>query len=138
MTVDVPRLKRRSEFLRVAGARQKCAAPGLVLQARPRTGDSREHPFRIGFTVSRKVGNAVARNRARRRLRAAVEAVMPTTALDGYDYVVIGRAATLKRPFTALCEDLETALRRLGAHRRGDEDVHRRESQAEGRERNEG
>ncbi len=130
MTVDVPRLKRRSEFLRVAGARQKWAAPGLVLQARPRTGDAREYPFRIGFTVSRKVGNAVARNRARRRLRAAVEAVMPTTALDGHDYVVIGRAATLKRPFTALCEDLETALRRLG--------VHRRENRGERRQRNEG
>ena len=128
MTTDVPRLKRRSEFLRVAGARQKWAAPGLVLQARPRAGEAAQRPFRVGLTVSRKVGNAVARNRARRRLRAAVEAVMPTTALDGYDFVVIGRAATLKRPFTALCGDLETALGHLGAHRRGNDDAHRRGS----------
>ena len=71
--------------------------------------------MRVGFTVSRKVGNAVARNRARRRLRAAVDRVMPSRARPGHDFVVIGRAGTLTRPFDSLVRDLTTALRRLDA-----------------------
>jgi len=114
----IVRLKQRSEFLLVAGARQKWAAPSLVLQARKTEGglSAKEPKVRVGFTVSRKVGNAVARNRARRRLRAAAERVMPLHAKVGHDFVLIGRAATLKRPFVALVADLETALRRLGAY----------------------
>lgn len=122
MSPDVVRLKRRFEFLRVAAAKRRFVAPGLILQARPRRpGDTRvvgicEDAVRIGFTVSRKVGNAVARNRARRRLRAAVAQVMGDHARGGNDFVVIGRAATLRRPFGALVGDLETALRRLDAY----------------------
>lgn len=111
----VERLKQRREFLAVAGARRKWAAPGLVLQARPRSeGDGAP---RIGFTASRKVGNAVCRNRARRRLRAAAERILPGHAKRGFDFVLIARAATLDRPFTGLLEDLETALRKLDAWR---------------------
>lgn len=115
------RLKRRSDFLRVAGAARKWVAPGLILQVRPRDDASPTAlpPIRVGFTVSRKVGGAVVRNRARRRLHAAVAAVMPEHAAPGRDYVLIGRAATVRRPFSALTEDLETALRRLGAWRNG-------------------
>ncbi len=105
------RLKQRREFLAVAGARRKWAAPGLVLQARRRGGTEGE--FRVGFTASRKVGNAVSRNRARRRLRAVAENVMPEYAKRGYDFVLIARAATLRRPFPALLEDLKTALKKL-------------------------
>lgn len=106
----------------MARAGRKWAAPGVVLQAREVEGCSsaKEPVFRVGFTVSRKVGNAVARNRARRRLRAAAERVMPDHAKRGHDFVLIGRAATLKRPFAALVADLETALRRLRAHRETD------------------
>jgi len=71
---------------------------------------------RVGFTASRKVGTAVARNRARRRLRAAVARVMPAHAAPGHDYVLIARAGTLSRPFRDLVGDLETALRRLDAY----------------------
>lgn len=71
--------------------------------------------MRVGFTVSRKVGNAVERNRARRRLRAAVAQVLGDNARPGYDFVVIGRAATLTRPFSALVSDLRIALKRLDA-----------------------
>lgn len=121
MSPVVPRLKRRPQFLRVAGTRRKWVAPGLIVQARQRPEDDREavpsDAVRIGFTVSKKVGNAVERNRARRRLRAAVDEVVPFHAQEGYDFVVIGRAATIKRPYTKLVEDLKTALKRLDAYR---------------------
>ncbi len=118
------RLKQRREFLCVAAAGQKWAAPGLILQARRHQGsDADGEPtkppdggFRIGYTVSRKVGGAVERNRARRRLRAAAEEVMPRHARPGHDFVLIGRRATLKRAFPALIGDLETALRKLDAY----------------------
>jgi ribonuclease P protein component len=106
------RLKRRAEFLRVAGAKGKWVAPGLILQAAPRIAQDGEP--RIGYTASRKVGIAVVRNRARRRLRAAVAAMMPLHAAPGYDYVLIARAATARRPYAELVGDLETGLKRLG------------------------
>lgn len=131
------RLKQRREFLQVARAGRKWAAPGLVLQVLDRHvvtnakahghADNRpkvsagdpvgEDNIRVGFTVTKKVGGAVIRNRARRRLRAAVETVMPSHAAPGRDYVVIGRARTNARPFSALVGDLETALRKLNAWR---------------------
>lgn len=111
----VETLKRRRDFLRVAGARNSNATRGLVLQACPAT-DNSEGP-KVGFTASRKVGNAVMRNRARRRLRAAVEKVMPLHAAPDHDYVVIARAGTAARPFEALIRDLETALKRLNVWR---------------------
>ncbi len=79
------------------------------------TGKAGEQSVRVGFTVTKKLGNAVIRNRIRRRLRAAADRIMPAHAKRGYDYVVIGRAQTLSRPFSALVDDLETALRRTEA-----------------------
>jgi ribonuclease P protein component len=114
----IPRLKHRAEFLRVAGAGRKFVAPGLILQVLrrdPAAGSSGGK--RVGYTASRKVGIAVARNRARRRLRAAVAEVMPGCAAPGHDYVLVARAATVKRPYAALVEDLKTALRRLDVFR---------------------
>ena len=131
------RLKNRGEFLRVARTGRKWVAPGLILQIGPHMDEMTpsghhvaDHPappgsagaFRVGYTVSRKVGGAVVRNRVRRRLRAAVERVMPGHAAAQHDYVVIGRAASVRRPFDALSADLETALKRLGAWRDGDDD----------------
>ena len=110
------RLKNRRDFLRVAGARRKWGAPGLILQVRAHIeGHEAGDQLRVGFTVSRKVGGAVVRNRARRRLRAAAEEVLPTHAKRGKDYVIIGRGTTVKRPFDALVDDLTTALKRLGS-----------------------
>jgi ribonuclease P protein component len=114
----LPRLTRRAEFLRVAAARRKYVAPGLILQAAAGPVCSPAEPiWRVGFTASRKVGNAVARNRARRRLRAASAQVLPSHAQPGHDYVVIARAGTLTRQYQALVGDLEEGLRRLGAYR---------------------
>lgn len=110
----IARLTRRAEFLKVAGTGRKWVTPGLILQALP---DGAAAPLRVGFTASRKVGIAVARNRARRRLRAACARVLPLHAAPGHDYVLIARTTTLTRPFAALVGDLEAALRRLGAWR---------------------
>lgn len=115
----LPRLKRRSDFLRVARGR-KAQTEGLILQARADTDAQREQPgVRIGFTVTRKVGNAVVRNRAKRRLRAVADLLLPGLAKAGYDYVLIGRSTTVNRPFHALCSDLEEALRKVHAPRTG-------------------
>jgi len=84
--------------------------PGVVVQALAVPG---QPTVRLGFTCSRKVGDAVARNRARRRLREAARKVLPAD-LAGWDLVLIGRAATVDRPFQALLDDLAQALRRLG------------------------
>ncbi len=122
----LPRLKKRTEFLRVARHGQKFATPGLVLQSWTptvyRDNDRKEkvclaHRARIGYTVSRKVGNAVCRNRVKRRLRAAASLVMPPHALAGTDFVIIGRPAALARPFRRLVQDLETALKKLDCYR---------------------
>ncbi len=117
MPARIGRLKQRSEFLKVAAARRKWVAPGLILQARqndPASAPSQNtSELRVGFTVSKKVGNAVHRNRARRRLRAVAAEVMGSHAAHDVDYVLIGRRDTLVRPFTELRDDLETALRRM-------------------------
>lgn len=113
------RLKRRGDFLRVAAARRKVATAGFILQAAPNPAARRASPGaapplpRLGFTVSRKVGNAVVRNRARRRLRAAADQVFPTTARAGWDYVLIGRQETNAQGFDRLLADMRKALDRV-------------------------
>jgi ribonuclease P protein component len=110
MAAALGRLRTRSEFLRVAGARRKYVRPGLILQVlrRPATGrhggDGEPTP-RVGLTASRKVGTAVDRNRARRRLRAVVREVMADHAMPGHDYVIIARRGTLTRAYPALVRD---------------------------------
>jgi ribonuclease P protein component len=108
-------LKRR-DFLAAARAR-RWAAPALVLQARRRRADEPEaEAIRVGYTCSKKVGGAVVRNRAKRRLRAAAGATLPRLGRAGWDYVLIGReGATVARPFAALLADLEAALARVHA-----------------------
>jgi len=117
--VAVGRLKRRPDFLRVAAGRRRWVAPGLILQALGHQVDQAAGTAmpRVGFTASAKVGGAVVRNRARRRLRAVAAAVLPEYASAGHDYVLIARAGTVSRPFSALIADLESGLRRLGLYR---------------------
>ncbi len=106
------RLTRRAEFLLVASKGRKAPAPGLVLQALARADQA---PARLGFTVTKKVGNAVVRNRTRRRLRAAARAVLLETPVHGVDLVLIGRDGTRGRPFRLLLDDLRRALGKVGA-----------------------
>jgi ribonuclease P protein component len=116
----VGRLLHREDFLRVAAQRQGCATPGVVVQIAPQPEKSRdEADLRFGLTLSRKVGGAVSRNRARRRLRALAIEVLDRHGARAKDYVLIGRAETVRRPFSELRQDLEKALRRLGAWREG-------------------
>ncbi len=114
---SVDSLPRRVDFLRVAAKKRRWAAPGLVLQVAPRPKNVKlpEGNLRVGFTATRKVGNAVKRNRSRRRLRAAVNQVMIRSARIDCDYVVIVRAATAQRPFAKLVSDLEVALKKCDA-----------------------
>ena len=106
------RLTSRAEFLRVAGKGRKTPSSGLVLQALVRGDDG---PARLGFTVTKKVGNAVIRNRTRRRLREAARAVLKTEEVRGVDLVLIGRDSTRGREFRLLTEDFRRALVKLGA-----------------------
>ncbi len=101
------RLKRRAEFLRVSAKGRKVPTQGLVLQALARLDDE---PARLGFTVTKKVGNAVIRNRTRRRLRAAARLVLQDISVPGHDLVLIGRDTTRGRPFAMLLDDLRRAL----------------------------
>ena len=93
--------------------------PGFVLQVAPVPADLPADlalpAIRVGFTVSRKVGNAVVRNRVRRRLREAARLVIPGQARSDLDYVLVGRQAAIARDFANLRQELVEALKRLKA-----------------------
>ncbi|SHL81466.1 ribonuclease P protein component [Paracoccus solventivorans] len=110
-------LTRRADFLRAASARRQGTA-GFLLQARRRDPAEPVAPqaIRVGYTCSKKLGNAVARNRAKRRLRELARQVIPARGQGGWDYVLVGRPdATATRDFAAMLSDLETALSRVHA-----------------------
>ncbi len=111
-------LKKRADFLRAArGIRRVEGAITLETCATPPT-ETADTKVRIGFTASKKIGNAVARNRAKRRLRAAARELLPLLGRPGHDYVLVARGTTVARPFPALLSDITTALK--SAHRKLD------------------
>jgi ribonuclease P protein component len=103
------RLRHRTDF-RAAAAGLRASVGTFVVQARRRAEDG---PVRIGFTVSRQVGNAVERNRVRRRLREVVRHSQGGGMHDGHDYVLIGRRAALAAPFGQMRQELDAALGRI-------------------------
>lgn len=103
-------IKKRSDFLAAAKSRRQ-SAPAFLLQGRDRGDDG---PARVGFTCSKKIGNAVTRNRAKRRMREIARLCLPQHARPGWDYVLVGRpGVTVSRDFALLREDLTRALRKL-------------------------
>ena len=113
---DIRRLKTRTQFLAVAATRRRIASDGVVVQVRDRARGSepdRSRHIGIGYTASKKVGNAVQRNRAKRRLRALAAELLPFQGLPGHDYVLIARAATVDLAFSELRQGLTHALGRL-------------------------
>lgn len=110
------RLKSRADFLRAArGVRRSSKVLTLEVCPTPDS-DAGRDKVRVGFTASRKVGGAVQRNRAKRRLRAAAAAQLPLYGIGGNDYVLVARRETLVRPYAALLEDIAALL--LSAHAR--------------------
>jgi ribonuclease P protein component len=105
------RLKRRADFLAAASG-SKASAAGFLLQARVR---DEGQAVRVGFTVSKRTGNAVERNRVRRRLREIVRLTGPSVMKAGHDYVLIGRRDALRLPFTRMTAELTRALQRVHA-----------------------
>jgi ribonuclease P protein component len=112
----VERLKKRADFLRAArGIRRVEGA--ITLETCPAPEIAPTH-LRVGFTASKKIGNAVVRNRAKRRLRAAASQLLPLLGRPGHDYVLVARGTAVARPFPALLSDITTALK--AAHKKLD------------------
>ena len=107
----VERLVRRSQYLRVARARKYIVSKGLILQFEIKDPNESGNKHRVGFTASKKVGNAVVRNRARRRLKSVVNDVLTSSEEQPLDLVLIGRASTLKRSYDELLSDFRFALK---------------------------
>jgi ribonuclease P protein component len=113
--VPLETLKTRAEFLAVRGG-ARFSSPAFVLETKPRAARSGEDSApgpRFGFTITKKIGNAVTRNRIRRRLKAAIAPLSATLAAPANDYVVIARKPAFDIPFASLQKDLERALQRV-------------------------
>ena len=111
-TAKLARITKRPEYLAVARTQRKWVTPSFILQAKPSEGDSQP---RAGFTTSKKVGNAVYRNKARRRLKEAARAIFAENAQVGWDYVLVGRHTAVSYPFEKLKSDMRWALAKLAS-----------------------
>lgn len=108
------KLTKRSEFLACAKA-PYCARGAIVVQARLREDD--DALVRVGFTATKRIGGAVQRNRAKRRMREAARQILPLMATPGTDYVIIARTGVITREWTRLLDDVKSALLRLATER---------------------
>jgi len=117
---EISMLRKRQDFLRIASGRIKWVSGSMIVQmaATPEGDEGKASEkstiIRVGYTASKKVGNAVMRNRAKRRLREVVRRVLPEKGQDGHDYVLIARSVALDIPFDHLIRDFGWCLKRLG------------------------
>jgi ribonuclease P protein component len=111
--LKIERIRKRPDFLACAKA-PSCARGAVMIQARPRDESSL---VRAGFTATRRIGGAVERNRAKRRLREAARLLLPDLASPGFDYVFVARGGVTSRPWPRLLDDVKSALIRLAADR---------------------
>jgi len=112
-TFKIERLRKRPDFLACAQA-PACARGAVLVQARARDNDPL---VRAGFTATKRIGGAVERNRAKRRLREAARLLLPQLGSPGFDYVFIARGGVVTRPWDRLLDDMKSALIRLAADR---------------------
>lgn len=110
--VPISRLVKRSEFVRVASVGQKIVTHSVVLQGATQP-DGCLSGARYGITATKTLGNAVIRNRAKRRMRAAVREILPEHGLICMDYVLIGRKLCVQTPYESLCRDLIYAIKKV-------------------------
>ncbi len=116
---EIGRITGRPDYLAVAATGRKWVTPSFILQASPPSSTDNDDvavPARVGFTVSKKAGNAVKRSRARRRLKEAARICFPAKAPAGWDYVIIGRAAATDYPFEKMGADMRWALAKLASN----------------------
>jgi ribonuclease P protein component len=111
--LKIERLKKRPDFLACAQG-PYCARGAVLVQARPRDA---EPLVRAGFTATKRIGGAVERNRAKRRMREAARLLLPALATPGFDYVFIARGGVTTRAWPRLLDDVKSALIRLAADR---------------------
>lgn len=120
--MELVTLKKRAEFLRIRGG-ARWATPGFVLEGKQRPGSDAATAVatpRFGFTVTKKLGNAVVRNRIKRRLRSLIRQLDENRTDPAFDYVIIARASSSDREFSQLAIDLDTALNKIHRARTGD------------------
>lgn len=115
ISIEVVRLAKRPQFLFVRGGKAE-RRKSLVVQARQRVGDTAGSQIGAGYTATKKVGNAVVRNRSKRRLREAARQLLPRLGRPGTDYVFIARDATADIAWARLLDDMESALISLAAN----------------------
>lgn len=116
---DIGRITGRPDYLAIAATGRKWVTPSFILQASPPaivSNGEDARPARVGFTVSKKVGNAVRRSRARRRLKEAARASFPGKAPANWDFVIIGRACAIDYPFEKMSSDMRWALAKLASN----------------------